>query len=43
MKRPPLIQAEPAAARKVGVGRIGLYLSLGPLAALVALWLFNPG
>ena len=43
MEQPPLIPAEPAADRKPPVGRIGLYLSLAPLAALAVLQLFNPG
>ena len=43
MKQPPIIQAKPAAERKAGVGRIGLYISLAPLAALAAMLLFHPG
>ena len=43
MEQPPVIQTEPAAERKAGVGRIGLYVSLAPLAALAVLRLFNPG
>ena len=43
MEQPPIIQAEPAVDRKAGVGRIGLYISLAPVAALAALRLFNPG
>jgi hypothetical protein len=43
MEQPPIIQAEPAAERKAGVGRIGLYFSLAPLAAYAAILLFRPG
>ena len=43
MEEPPIIHAEPLADRKTGLGRIGLYVSLAPLAALAALILFRPG
>jgi hypothetical protein len=43
MEQPPVIQAEPVADRKAGVGRIGLCFSLAPLAALAAMMLFKPG
>ena len=43
MEEPPVIQAEPLADRKAGGGRIGLYISLAPLAALAVMMLFRPG
>jgi hypothetical protein len=43
MAEPPIIQSEPAADRKVGLGKIGLCFSLAPLAALAAMMLFKPG
>ena len=43
MEEPPIIQAEPVMDRKAALGRIGLYFSLAPLAALAAMMLFHPG
>jgi hypothetical protein len=43
MEQPPVIQLEPAADRKAGLGRIGLYISLAPLAAYAAIMVFRPG
>ena len=43
MEQPPILQAEPVADRKPGLGRIGLYLSLAPLVAITAMMLFHPG
>jgi hypothetical protein len=43
MEEPPVIPAEPLADRKAGLGRIGLYISLAPLAALATMWLCKPG
>jgi hypothetical protein len=43
MEEPPIIQAEPAAAPRARLGRIGLYFSLAPVAALAALILAKPG
>jgi hypothetical protein len=43
MEQPPIIQAEPALESKVGLGRIGMYVSLAPLVALAALMLGKPG
>jgi len=37
------MQAEPVSDRKVGVGRIGLYISIAPLVALAAMLIFRPG
>ena len=43
MEPPPIIQAEPVTAPKAGLGRIGLFFSLVPLAALAVMWLAKPG
>ena len=43
MEQPPIVQAEVPAERKVGLGRIGLYLSLAPLVAAATMWLCKPG
>jgi hypothetical protein len=43
MEEPPIIQTEPAAGPKVGLGRIGLYFSLAALVALVIVHLAKPG
>jgi hypothetical protein len=43
MEQPPIIQAEPAADRKAGLGRIGLGFSLAGLGAFAAMMLFRPG
>ena len=43
MEQPPVIQAEPATARKAGLGRIGLCCSLVALGALAMMWLCKPG
>jgi hypothetical protein len=43
MEQPPIIQAEPETDHNVGLGRIGLYISLAPLAAITAMMLFKPG
>ncbi len=43
MEEPPIIQAEPAAEQKPGLGRIGLWFSLASLGALVVTWLAKPG
>jgi hypothetical protein len=43
MEQPPIIQAEPEADRKIGLGRIGLCFSLAPLAAITVMMLFKPG
>lgn len=43
MEQPPIIQAEPVTEGRAPLGRIGLYISLAPLAALAAMWLSKPG
>jgi hypothetical protein len=43
MEQPPLIPAEPLAANKIGLGRIGLFISMAPLVALGAMLLAKPG
>ncbi len=43
MNEPPVIQAEPAAPPKAGLGRIGLCCSLAALGALAVMWLCKPG
>ena len=43
MAEPPIIQAEPLPVHKVGLGRIGLCISLAPLVALTAMVLCKPG
>ena len=43
MEQPPIIPAEPAADRKVGLGKIGLCFSLAPLVALAGMMLLKPG
>ena len=43
MEQPPVIQAEPLPEHKIGLGRIGLCISLAPLVALAAMLLCQPG
>jgi hypothetical protein len=43
MEQPPIIQAEPLPASKLGLGRIGLFISMAPLVALGAMLLCKPG
>ena len=43
MEEPPIIQTEPTAGRKAGLGRIGLYCTLASLASLMMVWLAKPG
>ena len=43
MAEPPIIQAEPLPDHKIGLGRIGLCISLAPLVALAAMVLCKPG
>jgi hypothetical protein len=43
MDQPPILQAEPAPGQKVGLGRLGLYVSLAPWVALAVLVWGKPG
>jgi hypothetical protein len=43
MEQPPIIEAEPLPVHKIGLGRIGLCISLAPLVALAAMLLCRPG
>jgi len=43
MEEPPVIQAEPLPDHKIGLGRIGLCISLAPLVALATMLLCRPG
>jgi hypothetical protein len=43
MEQPPLIQAESSPQQKVGLGRVGLYVSLAAIGALAVLMLAKPG
>ena len=43
MDQPPVLQVEPVPEPKARLGRIGLYVSLAPLAMLAVLMLAKPG